>query len=494
MKQPEVISHKRDNICYCCENLVLEISSLRAEIVEIRHMLKVAVNPGPVKMPVTLDYNHRSEKIHENSKRKENKMDLSYKVLENSEKSEFKADHTTSKELNVVRQSKVREETIHTETISQNVKNQYASQSTASTMIMDHANKTTSRKYQIIPDDNSINIPTPLAASTSHESKHPNRILPEQNSSYYGNTERNRQNNLDISYKTPFNLSQLRSISNEQIPQPSSNSNHQEPYFTVYSPPNPNQECDLNSTTSTLVMETCNNQCSERDKGTTYNGLLSIPVEEVNTTSLVTSNSVNLLNETTPNHPSMSNINFQRTISDGQKLETLQNSNVIDEANLRLPAYTTGQCLVVKGLPESNSDIPKTRLKDDLLLIQSCFSFLLRGDESLEICKAFRLGKYDPSSSPRPIKIILKEEVQRNVLLQRKFLLRSYTPCVFFQKEYTPKERHKYRELYSAMKLRMELGETSLMIRNGEIIKRKSSFLWNTPVTISHRSSNVLNL
>jgi hypothetical protein len=163
----------------------------------------------------------------------------------------------------------------------------------------------------------------------------------------------------------------------------------------------------------------------------------------------------------------------------------------VDENYANDGIFSTNQCLIIKGLPESSDIIPKNRLKHDLSQLQSCTFPLLQGDESLEICKAFRLGKYETSKFPRPLKIILRSEDQRDLLLSKKSILRNYSPHVFFQREYSPKERQKYRDLYQLMKSRLELGETSLIIRNGEIVKRNNSFLWSTPVKISRLTNNI---
>jgi hypothetical protein len=147
--------------------------------------------------------------------------------------------------------------------------------------------------------------------------------------------------------------------------------------------------------------------------------------------------------------------------------------------------YLTEHCLIIKGLSELTDEVPKNRLMHDLSQIKSCFTYLLRDGENIEIRKAYRLGTYEQLKAPRPLKVILGSEAQRKILLERKSLLRNYGTAVFFQREYSPRERQKYSELYLTMKTRMEMGETSLIIRNGEIVKKNSSFLWSTPVTIS---------
>jgi hypothetical protein len=159
--------------------------------------------------------------------------------------------------------------------------------------------------------------------------------------------------------------------------------------------------------------------------------------------------------------------------------------HTISTTSNNAPVYSIDQCLIIKGIPESDDLIPKNRIKHDLSQFQECASKLLQNGEGVEVCKIFRLGSYEPKNFPRPLKVIFRNESQRNILLNRKAMLRSVTPQVFFQREYSPKERQKYRDLYEQLKTRRELGETGLIIRNGEIIKMGTSYLWRTPVLIS---------
>jgi hypothetical protein len=251
---------------------------------------------------------------------------------------------------------------------------------------------------------------------------------------------------------------------------------------------NSNDHPDLNSTASTLFME-----LNKKDEINDDSVCLESHFPDIgrNVVNINTDKSSIVLSSTiyTDEHPcsSENNNDLQNINAEHQTEMEEQNSNSDSCFQLNAPAYAVEQCLIVKSLPESDDNIPKNRLKRDLAQIQMCFSYLLREGERLDICKAFRLGKYEPSGNPRPLKIIFRDEMQRNILLQRKFLLRGYSPCVFFQREYTPKERHKYRELYLTMKTRMDLGESSLMIKNGEIIKReRSSYLWINPVSVSY--------
>ncbi|BHF65556.1 hypothetical protein SprV_0200856900 [Sparganum proliferum] len=151
--------------------------------------------------------------------------------------------------------------------------------------------------------------------------------------------------------------------------------------------------------------------------------------------------------------------------------------------------FSRKQNVVMKGVPESTATIPKKRVKHDLDLLHVYAKALLRDGESLNVLKAFRIGKIQsasvPYSRPRPLKVILETDSQAQLLLQRKASLRSQHPEVFFQPEYEPKERMKMRELVMELEKRRSSGETHLQIKNGQIIQVKRTLLWLKAVILT---------
>ncbi|BHF72942.1 hypothetical protein SprV_0401601400 [Sparganum proliferum] len=127
--------------------------------------------------------------------------------------------------------------------------------------------------------------------------------------------------------------------------------------------------------------------------------------------------------------------------------------------------FSRKQNVVIKGVPESTATIPKERVKHDLDLLQVYEKALLRDGESLNVLKAFRIGKIQSASGsysrPRPLKVILETDAQAQLLLQRKASLRSQHPEVFFQPDYEPKERMKMRELMMELEKRRSSGEAA---------------------------------
>jgi hypothetical protein len=159
-------------------------------------------------------------------------------------------------------------------------------------------------------------------------------------------------------------------------------------------------------------------------------------------------------------------------------LEVLQPNSHTDSA------YTTDQCLIIYGIPESTNDSPKGRITEDLSQVQLCIASLLGANEHIEIYKAYRLGSAQPTQKPRPLKLILNNNQQVELLLRKKFFLKNQHPNVFFQKEYSVRERQKRRELTLEIKRRYANGDTNLVIKDGEIVKRTQAFLWQKPFTV----------
>jgi hypothetical protein len=161
------------------------------------------------------------------------------------------------------------------------------------------------------------------------------------------------------------------------------------------------------------------------------------------------------------------------------------NSDSPSDRKVNNKLYTSDQCLIIKGIAESHEVDPKARISYDLGQFKECAIALLKKDERIEVLKAYRLGKFEPDGKCRPLKLVLRDENQRNLLLQRKNLLQIHHSSVFFQREYTPKERQKYRDLYQEMQFRISNGESGLIIKQGKVVVRNQPYLWENPVLIS---------
>ncbi len=160
------------------------------------------------------------------------------------------------------------------------------------------------------------------------------------------------------------------------------------------------------------------------------------------------------------------------------------------------PLVNRSQCIVIKGMPESASETPKKRIDHDMGLFQTYVKSLLYTNEEMEVpvLKAFRMGQKqnqdEDSGQPRPTKFILKHEEQAKLLMSRKPQLRNNHPTVFFQRDYSPAEREKWRALKTELHRRSNAGERNLRIMNGEITTAQRSFLWRQPITLSFANQN----
>jgi hypothetical protein len=149
------------------------------------------------------------------------------------------------------------------------------------------------------------------------------------------------------------------------------------------------------------------------------------------------------------------------------------------------------KCIVIHGIPESTAQFPNDRILADLDKFQRCLEKVLTGNEVITVRKAFRLGKLNTDSSksyrPRPLKLILESEVQAQLLLKRKYMLKDHQPAVFFQPDYTQIERDKLKLTLAELRSRKERGERNLRILNLEIVPSQKQLLWQQPIIMRAR-------
>ena len=137
--------------------------------------------------------------------------------------------------------------------------------------------------------------------------------------------------------------------------------------------------------------------------------------------------------------------------------------NVADELSER----NKRKCnVVVHNLPEPSSATNETDIK--------CFADICRGELGFEvdITKSFRLGQKQ-NSKPLSLLFKLSSEALHNKLLSYAPKLRFSSTWyqLYIQPDMTPTEREAYRKLQEEIKRRKNLGETNLIIRNGNNIQ-----------------------
>ena len=101
-------------------------------------------------------------------------------------------------------------------------------------------------------------------------------------------------------------------------------------------------------------------------------------------------------------------------------------------------------CVIIQGFKEATSSNNEDRKKEDLDNVADLLHEIRCDDVS--VTKCFRLGKLseDPSAKPRPVKLVLASETQKEVVLKSAKNLKGNSnglDKVFIHQDLTPKQR-----------------------------------------------------
>ncbi len=83
------------------------------------------------------------------------------------------------------------------------------------------------------------------------------------------------------------------------------------------------------------------------------------------------------------------------------------------------------RAIIVYGISPSEDPPPLSRVEHDISKLKLCFSKILVENESVSVCKAYRVGA-------RLLKVILSSELDLELLLSHRKKLASFAPSVFF--------------------------------------------------------------
>ena len=157
--------------------------------------------------------------------------------------------------------------------------------------------------------------------------------------------------------------------------------------------------------------------------------------------------------------------------------------------------------VVIFGVPETdipedeNTKVPEHYKKED----QDFFDKMkildkmreMKLGREVEVVENFRLGKRgeDWRQKPRPLKVRLSCTEDRDILIKgaiklNKSLSRDSPNKFYVNPDMTFEERQKQKELRDQLKARKANGEEDLIIREGEIIKRKVQAKAQAPPTV----------
>uniref|UniRef100_A0A0V0J8I8 Uncharacterized protein n=1 Tax=Schistocephalus solidus TaxID=70667 RepID=A0A0V0J8I8_SCHSO len=161
---------------------------------------------------------------------------------------------------------------------------------------------------------------------------------------------------------------------------------------------------------------------------------------------------------------------------------------IIQQNPLDRGAVDRSQCIIVHGIRESTNEIPRCRINDDIMALQECLSEIIREDETIRVFKLFRLNSKDNTNllrnKSRPLKVILENKLQRDLLIERTAGGVPGHRGIFFQQDYSVQERMKWRALKAELENLKDQGEKGLVIRNGVIVRIQKPLLWRTPIIL----------
>ena len=133
--------------------------------------------------------------------------------------------------------------------------------------------------------------------------------------------------------------------------------------------------------------------------------------------------------------------------------------------------------LIVVNLKECFKPNEKDRIASDTRAIKHLLAQIVDLDDD-EMTEPVRLGAPPKKGDkPRLVKFSVKTEEKKSEIIRKARSLNDYKPYekrVYFNSDYTPKQREWYKQLKEEVKKRTEAGEKNLGIRNYKVVVKKS--------------------
>jgi len=145
--------------------------------------------------------------------------------------------------------------------------------------------------------------------------------------------------------------------------------------------------------------------------------------------------------------------------------------------------------IIAHGLAEPSGDTAETRIKSDCDTVEHMFHKTELDTISVE--QITRLGKRsdEPDAKPRPVKLTVASETQKDQVLKQAKNLRKIKEGgmdkVFIHQDLTPRQRQRRKILVQELKDRQQRGEQNLIIVNWKIVTRQMRRQVETPVIVS---------
>ena len=139
------------------------------------------------------------------------------------------------------------------------------------------------------------------------------------------------------------------------------------------------------------------------------------------------------------------------------------------------------QCVMLFRIPESVAATPSARYDDDINQLAAVVNKLFDpGEEGITVKRAIRIGKRSENTEhPRPLKLVLNTRTEAQTLLSRRHRLTGTAWSL--RPDLSPQEREQQRAAVQLLRERQAKGETNLIIRNFQVVRKK---LYKKPVTL----------
>lgn len=171
----------------------------------------------------------------------------------------------------------------------------------------------------------------------------------------------------------------------------------------------------------------------------------------------------------------MAEFNKKMEMNFEERIEKIVNEKVKSALEEMKDRERRKDCIIVTNIRESESETSEERLKEDME------GFLNHINKEIEVkredvVEIVRLGK-KIEGRQRPMKIKMKSKELKDKVIRCSYSLNKGKRAderVYLNEDLTAKERIKNKELRDEKKRRERNGERDLIIRNGEIVKRRA--------------------
>lgn len=159
-----------------------------------------------------------------------------------------------------------------------------------------------------------------------------------------------------------------------------------------------------------------------------------------------------------------------------EKIEKVVDRKLAEALDERNEKEKRKCCLIAVGLQESEEDRNSERIREDTTRLRDLLTKIDLSLAETLIEEPVRLGK--KTNHPRLLKFKVKDEAAKEKILKNYHELnrnvQKKEEKIYFNPDYTPLERQKYKKLREEIAIRTKAGEKDLTIRNWKIVSRSN--------------------